>query len=89
MTITIQPESTTSTNLNIYADGRRVARSDVFRRRRALYLVGDDSQNYGAAISAKDATPAKLARTPRAILGMLGECGLDLPESTVVVYDRG
>lgn len=85
MTLEIRP-GIFGNDLNIFANGKRIARTDVFRRQRAFYLVGDDSQNYGNLILAKDATPRKLSREPRRVLGLLGLCGLDLPADTVVRF---
>jgi hypothetical protein len=73
-------------DLNIYQNGRRIARTDVFRRHRAFYLVDDSGQNHSNSITAKDATPRNLSREPRRVLGLLGLCGLDLPADTEVVF---
>lgn len=73
-------------DLNVYLDGRRIARTDVFRRQRAFYLVDDSGQNHGPSIVAKSATPRRLSREPRRVLGLLGMCGLNLPGDTQVVF---
>ena len=73
-------------DLNIYQNGHRIARTDVFRRNRAFYLVDDSGQNHSNCITAKDATPRNLAREPRRVLGLLGMCGLELPADTEVVF---
>lgn len=73
-------------DLDIFYNGRRIARTDVFRRRRAFYIVDDASENNGVAIDAKDATPRKLQREPYLVLGLLCACGVDMPAGTKVAF---
>ncbi|MGB1140157.1 MAG: hypothetical protein ACPG1A_04605 [Halioglobus sp.] len=73
-------------DLDIFHNGRRIARTDVFRRRRAFYIVDDSSENNGVAIDAKDATPRKLQREPYFVLSLLWACGVEMPAGTEVAF---
>ena len=73
-------------DLDIFHNGRRIARTDVFRRRRAFYIVDDASENNGVAIDAKDATPRKLQREPYFVLSLLSACGIEMPQDIAVVF---